>query len=147
MRTISTILTVLALASGANLARAADKLPEEMSTLINGYAVGRLTAGHLQGICKWHLAPQVPAGQLDQFRLQNSAFCEGFLSASAEFSQLDAASLSGADVPKSMPPLSCKGLSPAPFARQFLSNADLKARMRSPASEFLLSTVFACTKR
>lgn len=139
MRTILSIMAGFVLMSDMYVATAADNYPEEMTTLIDAYTVGRLSTANLRRVCKWGLASPISDEQLKQFRLQNAAFCEGFLSATAEFSQLASDDAS--------PTPGCKSIPSSELLKRFVGGAGAKQNAGTPASEFLLSTVLACGKR
>jgi hypothetical protein len=128
------------------LSPAQERLPEEMSALVKAYSVGNLNVEHLQAACRWASAPKATDPSMTQVRTQNVAFCDGFLAATVEFARLDVSALQTSAPARAGNVLSCRSLPSGPARAQLMVSPDLRRMQSTPASEFLLSTLFACTR-
>lgn len=123
-----------------------DRLPEEMTALVNAYSVGNLNVEHVQAVCRWASTPKTEDPVMTQVRMQNTAFCNGFLAATVEFARLDASVLQPSAPARTGTVLSCKSLPIGSARAQLMASPELRRMRSTSASEFLISTLFACTR-
>ena len=131
---------------GVVVCRAQDRLPEEMAAVVKAYSIGKLSADHLQGVCRWGSARKGANAAMTQVRTQAVAFCDGYLAATVDFARLDSSNFQTLTTARPGNVLSCKNLTAGSPRAQFLASPDFGRMQSVPASEFLLDTLFACMR-
>lgn len=123
-----------------------DQLPAEMTALVNVYSVGNLNVEHIQAVCQWASTPKAADPAMTQVRMQNTAFCDGFLAATVEFARLHVSVLQPSAPARAGTVLSCKSLPIGSARAQLMASPALRRMRGTSASEFLISTLFTCTR-
>jgi len=123
-----------------------DRLPEEMIALVNAYSVGNLNVEHVQATCGWASSTETADPMLAQVRKQNVAFCNSFLAATAEFARLNISALQPSVPARTGTLLSCSSLPNGAARAQLMDSPDLRRMRSTSATEFLITTLFACKR-